>query len=100
MAHVSAEVIVPETGLYIWSWFLELSGSVNRIIQGQPMRVMPSEWLAWSTMTGRIVEPAEYAILRDMDAAFCSALSGEMAEAHARQRAADEARKPKKRGKR
>lgn len=67
---------------------------MTRIVQGQPQRIAPSEWLAWATTTGRIVEPAEYAILRDMDAAFCAALSGEISEAHARQ----EAEKPKRKG--
>jgi len=45
-------------------------------------------------MTGRIVLSEEYAILRDMDAAFCAALSAEISDAHARQRAETEAKKP------
>lgn len=53
-------------------------------------------------MTGRIVLHAEYAILRDMDAAFCSALGVEIAEAQARHKGRAEAeakaKAPRKKG--
>lgn len=87
MGHLTEEIIIPEVGEYLWDWFFEISNSVNRIVQGQPMRVPPSEFLAWAALSGRIVLTAEYAILRDMDAAFCSALAVEISEAQARQQA-------------
>jgi len=99
---LNQEIVLPEIGLYLWDWFHEISNSVNRVIQGQPMRVPPSEFLAWATMTGRIVLSAEYAILRDMDAAFCSALAVEISEASARHKGRADAeaksKAPRKKG--
>jgi hypothetical protein len=76
--------------LYLWGWFQDVSTSITRVRDGAPQRIPPSEFLAWAMMTGRLVEPAEYAILREMDMAFCAALSVEIAEANARRRAAQE----------
>jgi len=81
---------LPEAGVYLWQWFNSLSVMMTRVIGGVVHHIPPSEYLAWSAMTGCIVEPAEYAILRDMDAAFCAALSKEIAEVHARHRAAQD----------
>lgn len=101
-AELNPEMILPEAGLYLWDWFHDISASVTRIIQGQPIRIPPSEFLAWATVTGRIVLQAEYAILRDMDAAFCSALGAEIVEAQARRKDRAEAeaksRVPRKKG--
>ena len=73
--------------MYLWEWFEEISESVSRTREGTCHPIPPSEFLAWATMTGRIVWPSEYAILRAMDRTFCSAMNVEFEEYRARKQA-------------
>jgi len=41
--------------------------------------------VAWAALTGEIVYPWEWSILRAMDAAYCGALNIELSEHRARQ---------------
>lgn len=45
---------------------------------GVAVRLPPSEMLAWANVTGNVVNPDEYAILRDMNAAWAAAMNDEL----------------------
>jgi hypothetical protein len=72
---------------YLWDWYIELAGSVGRIRDGVCHPVPWSEYIGWATVTGLIVWPGEYAILRKMDAAYCAALNSEFEDYRARVKA-------------
>lgn len=71
MGELNPEFKVPLEGATIWSWFLSLNSSVSRTSEGHYKIIPPSEYVAWSKMTGNIVYPEEYDILRSMDEVFC-----------------------------
>lgn len=50
----------------------------SRIIDGQAQPIPPSEYIAWSKMTGNIVYPREYDILREMDFVYCQETNKEI----------------------
>lgn len=50
-----------------------------------PHLLTPPDWLAWQQLTGEIVRPEEWAVLRDMDAAHTAALRSELADQQAAQ---------------
>lgn len=62
------------------------------MIDGVPQPILWGDFLDWANVTGRIVRPSEYAILRDMDAAWREAMSVEMTDARVRIQAAAEAK--------
>lgn len=69
--------------MYLWDWYFEISSGCERVRDGV---VIPLRWLdifAWQQLTREIVNPSEYGILRQMDAAFCAALAVEIANARA-----------------
>lgn len=69
---------IPENGIYLWEWFNELSSSVFRNADGYYHLIPPSEYKAWSELTGSLIRPEEYAILRAMDIAFCNELNADI----------------------
>jgi hypothetical protein len=73
---------------------------LRRVRGGVCEPLPPSEFEAWATMSGNIVYPREYAILRAVDRAFCAETNAELADYQARQREASEAesKKPRKGG--
>ena len=75
----SPEIVIPESGAYIWEWYQDLSAGVGRISDGVCDPIPWSEFLAWSSVTGAVVFPSEYAILRAMDAVFCEEMNKEFA---------------------
>lgn len=77
-------LVIPEAGANHWLWYWELSNSLRRVSDGAVNPIPPSEYLAWAQMTGRIVWPSDYAILRTMDAAFCRMTAQEIEEYFAR----------------
>ena len=82
---------IPENGFYLWEWFNELSNSVSRIdFNGYYCCIPPSEFLAWSTLTGNNLTSEEYEILKAMDSVFCKELNAEITSKRARE---DDARK-------
>lgn len=74
----SPEFIIPEEGLYLWDWFQDISSSVSRVCDGYYRLISPSDFLAWSTLTGNLINPMEYAILKAMDVAFCAETNKEI----------------------
>lgn len=67
---------IPEDGFYLWSWFVELNNSISRIdFNGYYCHIPPSEYLAWSKLTGNCLYPEEFDILQAMDAIFCNEMN-------------------------
>lgn len=75
---------IPEGGEDYWTWYWELSNSLRRVSDGAVNPIPYSEFLAWAQATGRIVWPSEYAILRQMDKAFCAMTAKEIEDYYAR----------------
>ena len=74
---------MPPAGQYLWEWF-HGAGSMRRYQDGYPCQLTPPEWLGWQEMTGNIVRPEEWQVLRAIDAALCGALSSELSDQRAR----------------
>ena len=72
--------MIPVGGAHLWEWYFALSGCFKRVHDGSCIPIPPSEFVAWTQATGHIVYPAEYAILRAMDAAFCEETNKELAD--------------------
>ncbi len=87
---IAPEIDIPEGFERYWSIFWDVSNSVSRSIDGVVMLVPPSEWYYWSKLTNTVLNPDEFALLRAMDAAFCSQLNAEIAE----KREKDKGQKP------
>lgn len=82
---------IPEDGIYLWNWFIDINNSVSRIdFNGYYCLIPPSEFLAWSTLTGNALYPEEYDILRNMDAVYCKEVNAEIQSKRAKE---EEARK-------
>ena len=85
------EFEIPENGLYLWRWFNDLNNSVSRIdFNGYYYPIPPSEFLAWSTLTGNYLTSEEYDILKSMDSIYCKESNSEITSKRAKE---DEARK-------
>lgn len=76
---------IPDEALHLIEWFDELSDGVPRKIDGVCHPIPWTEFLAWASVTGRIVRHSEYAILRAMDRAYCVAMNEEYEAYRARQ---------------
>lgn len=82
---------IPEDGLYLWNWFIDINNSVSRVdFNGYYSLIPPSEFIAWSTVTGNGLYPEEYDILKSMDATYCKESN---ADIRAKRQREDEARK-------
>ena len=75
---------IPKGGEIIWEWF-EDAGDLRGSSDGYPAKLSATEWLAWQQMTGNIVRPEEWQILRAMDTAYISALRSEFSDQMARE---------------
>jgi hypothetical protein len=64
---------------YLWEWFWDANRGRQSSMHG-PLALSASEWRAWRDITGHVVRTEEWAILRDMDAAYL-ATYGEIAGA-------------------
>lgn len=65
-------LVIPEAGEYLWNWFWDIRNSLRQVLDGAAIPIPPSEFIAWAELTGQVVWPSEYAILRAMDKVFCS----------------------------
>jgi len=78
--------LVPYEVKYIWDWYFSLNEKISRSREGFIHVIPPSEYLAWSTLTGIIVYPWEYDIMMAMDAVFCDETNKEIENARIRER--------------
>lgn len=92
-SHKTPDFEIPDHGFYLWEWYFDLSERLRRVRDGVAERIPPTEYLAWAAMTGEIVYPWEYAILADMDVAFCDEMDKELADY--RTRVEDQAKRGK-----
>lgn len=67
--------IVPEVGLYLWNIFIDMNSSISRNHDGYYSLIPPSEYLAYLKLTGLLIYPFEYDILKEMDLAYCNELN-------------------------
>lgn len=74
----SPDFNLPTEGLYLWQWYQDVNSSVSRTRDGYYFLIPPSEYLAWSKLTGNLINPTEYDILKAMDEAFCSEVNKEI----------------------
>jgi len=80
----SPELIITAQWQYLWDWYEALSAGVGRAVDGVCNPIPWSEFLAWSSVSGVVVHPSEYAILRAMDAVFCEEMNKEFSDYRAR----------------
>lgn len=98
MDQACPDLDIPFAARHIWEWYFEVSDAVDRRSDGKCCPIPPSEFEAWARLSGNIVYPHEYAILRTMDAVYCDEMNKELQDYHTRTREQqkkdmDEARK-------
>lgn len=74
----SPDLIIPEEGMYLWDWYTLLNKSVFRVQDGYYHPIAPTEFQAWSSLTGNLINPVEYEILQSMDYVFCEEMNNEI----------------------
>lgn len=82
---LAPEPQIPDGGEHLWDWYFTLTKRLRRVRDGVCEPIPPSEFQAWVASTGEIVYPGEYAILCDMDEAFCDEMNKELADYRTRQ---------------
>lgn len=70
---------------YLIEWFWDLNDGRSQGFNG-PNPLSMTEISNWSALTGTIIRREEVSIIRDMDAAYLSAIAKEQAEASERAR--------------
>lgn len=71
---------------HVWDWYHAVSESVMRIKNGVCYPIPPSEFYAFTKMTGEIIHPYEYDMLRSIDSVFCVEMSKELSDLEVRKR--------------
>lgn len=67
---------IPDGGFYIWDLYTELSNAIHRVdFNGYYYKLLPSEIIAWSKLTGTDISSSEYEIITAMDTVFCNELN-------------------------
>lgn len=67
---------IPESGLYFWELYTELSNAIHRVdFNGYYYKLLPSEIIAWCKLTNTEITDIEYDIISAMDTVFCEELN-------------------------
>jgi hypothetical protein len=74
---------MPEGGEYLIAWFWDINSGVDRAGDGFCRPITWADYMGWQSMTGEIVHPFEFDILRDIDTAFVSEMTKEIQAARA-----------------
>lgn len=82
---------VPPEGQYIYDWYCDIERGINRVVGGAVKRFTWQDLEAWRNLSGNLVRPNEFAIIKAMDLAYCEALEGELQ--YMRATAEDEAKR-------
>lgn len=77
------EIEIPKDCEEHWRVYFDVSNSLSRVKEGECHHIPPSEWLAWSTLTGVRLN---YEIMRMMDNAFVGSMNRELEERRERNR--------------
>lgn len=85
-------LVIPEAGQYLWDWYWNASQGLRRVIDGGAAPISSLEWQAWASITGELVRPSEYAILRAMDKTFCHETNNELKAYRDRKEAEEKAK--------
>lgn len=75
---MSPLLIIPNSGEFLWKYYFELIRTHRRVTDGICNRILPSEYKAWSDITGQIIYPSEIRILVAMDDAYCQEMDKEL----------------------
>jgi hypothetical protein len=75
----SPEIIEPVGGEYLLDWYDELTSGTLRVSESNVNPISWREFQAWVDVTGKIVWPFEFEILREMDKAYCDEMGIEIA---------------------
>lgn len=67
----SPPLLIPEAGEYLFDLYFDISDCFTRVKDGLVSKITPSEFMAYSTLTGLEISPFEYSALRAMDNEFC-----------------------------
>lgn len=86
MNQIVPEMTIPDEYEYIWEWFWELNGMINRAGDGYCRPISPGDYKAWTDISGNIVTPSEYDMLRAMDGAYKRAMDQEIEDRRTRAR--------------
>lgn len=78
MGIYTPEFSFPLAGKYLWEWYTSVNDSISRIVEGHCRLIPPTEFHAWSIITGNLVYPIEYDILMTMDIAYCDEINKEI----------------------
>lgn len=78
LSQPTPEVDPPEELSHVWEWFFEISARVDRAGDGYCKKIQLSDYLAWQSLTGNIVNPVDYDILQSMDDAYCAEWNKEL----------------------
>jgi len=79
------EITIPDEFIKLWQVFFDVAASVGKVSDGVCRPTPPSEWLAWKQLTEADFTGVEFALLRKMDSAFCSAMNAEIEERRQRE---------------
>lgn len=84
--HSSPEIEIPEAARHLWEWYFDLSRRLRRVRDGACEPIPPSEFMAWKAATRNVVHPHEYAMLCQMDVAYCDEMGMEIGAYYERKR--------------
>jgi hypothetical protein len=75
---ISPQLIIPESGQYLWELYHQLHRSIPRVSDGYYRLIPPTEFECWCRLTGTLVYPTEYDILVAMDRMYCEEANKEL----------------------
>lgn len=68
-------VYVPHGFEHVWAWFFDINLLIDRAGYGYCRNITARDYLDWERLSGEIVHPHEYDILRAMDAAYVAEMN-------------------------
>lgn len=78
MGEYAPPLIIPLLGKYLWDFFGDLNSSISRIDDGVCKLIPPSEYSAFFELSGLLITPIEYDILKAMDRVYCDEVNKEL----------------------
>ena len=74
----SPDILIPPEYDHFFAWFWDISNMIDRNGDGYCRPIAPGDYKAWLELSGEIVEPADYDILRAMDKAYVAQMNVEI----------------------
>lgn len=76
--HKTDIVEPPEVGFYLLELYDEICKGVNKVVEGQPMRITWVDLMSWSTLTNRVITHFECVAILKMHNAWCISKGNEL----------------------